>query len=148
MDIAEILFEIDAEIERLGRIRTIVEGLAWPPPRKQKKPRRRQPIPRELVIAAPRLTILPPKPTILPPKPTILPPKLTILPPKPRSEYRRKRKTVSEPRALSSAVPEKPVFVPRAAVRSELVTNATEFGLDALEAALRQNLLGRSSVIG
>ncbi len=36
MDIAEILFEIDAEIERLGRIRTIVEGLAWPPPRKQK----------------------------------------------------------------------------------------------------------------
>jgi hypothetical protein len=126
MDIAEILFEMDAEIERLGRIRTIVEGLAWPPPRKQKKPRRRQPIPRELVIAAPRLTILPPKP---------------------RSEYRRKRKTVSEPRALSSAVPEKPVFVPRAAVRSELVTNATEFGLDALEAALRQNLLGRSSVI-
>jgi hypothetical protein len=39
MDIAEILFEMDAEIERLGRIRTIVEGLVWPPPRKQKKPR-------------------------------------------------------------------------------------------------------------
>jgi hypothetical protein len=124
MDIAEILFEIDAEFERLGRIRTIVEGLAWPPPRKQKKPRWRQPILRELVIAAPRLTILPPRP---------------------RSEYRRKPKTVSEPRALSSAVPEKPVFVPRAAVRSELVTNATEVGLDALEAALRQNLLGASS---
>ncbi|WP_035348060.1 hypothetical protein [Edaphobacter aggregans] len=130
MEIAAILREIDAEIERLQYIRTIVEGLAWPAPRKQKQPRK-QKEPRQ------------PKP--VPQEPIIATPTLTFLPPKQRTEYRRRKKPAPEqPRALSSAVPDKPVFVPRAAVSAltEIVTKPVEFTPEALEAALRQNFLG------
>jgi hypothetical protein len=124
MDIAAILHEIDTDIERLQLARSIVMGLTAPTPRKLRPAKRPQPI---------RQPATAPSPT------------LTVLPPKTKREYRRRsRPHIDEPRALASAVTSKPVFVPRAALEThpKPMTATPLPSADALEAALRHNLLG------
>jgi hypothetical protein len=133
MDIAAILREIDAEIEKLERIRTIVEELLSPAPRKNIRTKRRVPVEHKEVITEPKLIVLPPT---------------LVLPPKLKREYRTRYKAfVQEPRALTSVIPKNPVFVPKAEVvaRPELVISTTEFNAEALEAALRKNFVGVAS---
>jgi hypothetical protein len=124
MDIAVILREIDAEIEKLESIRNIVAELASPIRKQTSSPKR-------VAKAAPEVIV---------PEPTLI-----VLPPKQKREYRRQWKPApEEPRALASKVPDRPVFVPKteAPVRSVFKTESTAFNPEALEAALRQNFLG------
>lgn len=123
MDLLSICDEIDAELDRLARIRKIVAELATPTRR-----RRRRPIAQVLAV-----------------RPISVPtPVSTVLPSKLKREYRRKAKPiVPQPTALAAPISDKPVFVPRApfvAARSEEV-KATELDLVTLEAAFRQNLM-------
>jgi len=130
MDITAILREIDTEIEKLKRARVALSELVGPAPLKKK--RRRKPVAAEPLIS---------------PSSVITPPRLTIVPPKKKPTYRRTFISVSQgPRALVSAVPNRPVFVPKAAVPplGVQVKRVAEFDPEVLEAAMRQNLLGRA----
>jgi hypothetical protein len=122
MNLAAILDEIDSELDRLARIRRIVEELAAPTRRERRSRLAQVPAVRPIPVPVPVLTVLPPKL---------------------KREYRRKAKPIAlQPTSLAAPISEKPVFVPRApfvAARSEEV-NATEFDPITLEAAFRQNL--------
>jgi hypothetical protein len=134
MDIAAILHEIDAEIEKLERIRTIVEGLLPTVPAKKIKAKRKKPVRDKEVVAEPNQIVPPPT--------------LVVLPPRSKREYRpRQIAIVQQPRPLASAIPQRPVFVPRAVIldRTEVATEHAGFAPEALEAALRKSFLGVAS---
>lgn len=128
MDIEAILREIDAEIEKLNAVRAVIATLEKPytPKRiRHSKPNRREaPVP---LVTVPSL------------------PAITVLPPKRKREYHRSYKPLpQEPRALSSGVPDKPVFVPLAKItqRNIPTSKAVDFDPERMEAALRHSLLG------
>ena len=134
MDIAAILRQIDAEIEKLKRIRTVIEELLPPAPRKKIEARRRKPVRQSEVVPEPRTIVTPTR--------------LIVVPPTVKREYRPRYKLIAlEPRALASVIPNKPVFVPKADVIAppNLVINGRGVDPEALEAALRKNLLGTTS---
>jgi hypothetical protein len=123
MDLVPILREIDAEIDRLKRIRKIVHGLSGT----IRLPRARKPRQSKATAETPSI-------------PT---PPLIILPPKQKREYRRRLKPVAEtPGALGPAPSDRPVFVPRAATTVRTKPNAGEISDNVLEATVRRNLLG------
>lgn len=118
-----IVGQIDAEIEKLQRIRAILEDLLT-----SKSPR----------IAKRRSARVRPLPGI-----EIKPePRLVVLPPKARSEYtRRVKEAVIEPKALAAPLSNFSVFVPKAAVPESQRAKAADAGSN-LEAVMRRRLLG------
>lgn len=121
MEIASILREIDVEIERLQRIREIVDGLSWSPPKVAVKPNPKAEVLRQ-ASQEPNLIVDPPRAK-----------RVCARRPKPARE---------EVRALAPAPFDRPVFVPREA----LTLAGTEmkrpvFDSDSLEAAVRKNLM-------
>jgi hypothetical protein len=122
MDFAPILREIEAELARLQTIRDIVSGLASRPIR----------------IRTPKLPPAPPQPE---PKPE---PRLLVVPARKQRERRTRLVTrPSEPTALAAPVSNKPVFVPKVqAIAPAPAPQPRSLDPDALEAALRRNLLG------
>ena len=123
MNIELIVGEIDAEIEKLKRIRAILEQLLTLKPQRIAKPRRARirRLPQVELQPEPRLVILPPK--------------------QPREYTRRVKQAAVEPKALAAPMSNRPVFVPKAAVResqpAQPVHDAT-----GLEALMRWKLLG------
>lgn len=123
MNIELIVGEIDAEIEKLKRIRAILEQLLTPKPEQFTKPRpaRLQSLPQIELRPEPRLVILPPKRT---------------------REYTRKVKQAAvEPKALAAPMSNRPVFVPKAAIGTSQPAKAAQDG-SGLEALIRRKLLG------
>jgi hypothetical protein len=123
MNLAAILRELDAEIEKLERARKIIQGVADSP-----RNRRRQP----------RQTSLPLAAAVIPE------PQIVVLPPKMKREYRPRVKPKERTAvALAPALFDKPVFVPRVVVSPPIATTpkTVEFNVDVFEAAVRQNLL-------
>jgi hypothetical protein len=123
MNLAAILRELDAEIEKLKRARKSIQELAHSPRNRRRKPRQASVLP--AIVANPE-------------------PQIVVLPPKIRREYRPRVK----PRAriavaLAPAPFDKPVFVPRVEVSPPIATTpkTAEFNADVFEAAVRQNLL-------
>lgn len=123
MDIAAILHAIDAEIEKLERVREIIAGLYRPVRRMQKKPKRAQTVPAMIPHAEPTLVIVPPRT---------------------KREYRTRVTATSQTaRALAAPVSLDPVFVPRAVSLDSPARDPRidEFDPQAMETAIRQNLL-------
>lgn len=123
MDMAAILQEIDAEIEKLERVREIIAGLYRPVRRRKKRPKRTPPVPAATARAEP---------------------KLVVVPPRTKREYRTRVKATTQiAGALAAPVSYSPVFVPRAISLDLPVREPKLNELDptALEAAMRQNLL-------
>jgi hypothetical protein len=135
MNIAAILSEIDAEIEALRNIRSIIQGLSAPVHPLRRKRKRTSSQPQESdqvelrVERLPRVEMLP---------------QIKVVPPKQRREYRPRTKPVLEmPRALARGPSTQPVFVRRTAVsETEPVFTAQGLSETALEAVVRQNLMG------
>ena len=123
MNIELIVGEIDAEIEKLKRIRAILEQLLTPKPQKIAKPRRAR------LQSLPQVELHPE-------------PRLVVLPPKQRREYtRRVKQAAVEPKALAAPMSNRPVFVPKAVVRESQPAQAVHDG-SGLEALMRRKLLG------
>ena len=123
MNIELIVGEIDTEIEKLQRIRAILELFLKPQSRRTERPRLAR------VRRSPQIEIRPE-------------PMLVVLPPKQRREYTRKvKQVVIEPRALAAPMSNLPVFVPKAALRQSQPAKAAHDGGD-LEALMRRRLLG------
>jgi len=123
MDVAAILRELDAEIEKLERARKIIQSLAYPPRNRRRKPRHASVLP--AIVANPE-------------------PQIVVLPPKMRREYRPRVKPMERTAvALAPARFDKAVFVPRVVVSPPIATTpkTAEFNADVFEAAVRQNLL-------
>lgn len=138
MDIEGILREISAEIEMLQQMREIVASLETPAvPLRSRRGVRKQIKNLELQQEVNSQEIS-----------TEAAPVLVVLPPRQKREPRtRVRASSQEPKALASSIPERPVFVPRVTkeVEPKVVkaeSAATAFDPAALEAALRQSLLG------
>ena len=129
MDIASIVRQIDAEIDKLERARAILSNInaLVPLPWKTNRSPQVEDQTTEEESSADAL------------------PRLTVVPAKMKREYRRSQRFAREPRALCSEVPDRPVFVPRPAETEhrEHVVTMPEMSDDALEAALRHNLLVR-----
>jgi hypothetical protein len=123
VNIELIVGEIDAEIEKLKRIRAILEQLLTPKARKTAKPRRAsvRPLPQLELRPEPRLVILPPK--------------------RPREYTHRAKQAVVEPKALAAPISNRPVFVPKAAVPDSQPAQ-TVHDASGLEALMRRKLLG------
>lgn len=123
MNIELIVGEIDAEIEKLKRIRTILGKLLAP---KSRTIAKRRPAPlRQL----PQVSVRPE-------------PRLVVLPPKERREYtRRVQPVLVEPKALAAPASSRPVFVPKTAIRNAEPAKVTDPGIN-LEAVMRRKLLG------
>jgi hypothetical protein len=122
VNIELIVGEIDAEIEKLQRIRAILEHFLVPKSRTTTKrgPAREKRLPQIEVQPAPRLVVLPPRQ---------------------RREYtRRVKPVVREPKALAAPISSLPVFVPKAAVQESRPAKATGDG-SGLEAVMRRKLL-------
>ena len=145
MDIAAILSELDAEIEKLQHVRKIIVGLEYTVRSRKKKPPRK-PLSSPVTAAEPLLTKLPPKsvrehrqrakrlanglehpvrshkkkPNQKPlpsPVTAAAKPLLIKLPSKLKREYRPRVKSFAQaPIALAAAPSDRPVFVPRAAL--------------------------------
>lgn len=123
MDIPAIVRELDAEIDRLKRIRQIVQGLLGGAPLPAVKQLR--------------------KPKAVVKRPSAATPQLIVLPPKQKREYRpRLKPIVVAPRALAPAPSDKPVFVPSASP-VVLIPNVKDIDVEVLETNVRKNLLGR-----
>ena len=123
MNIEGILREIDAEIDMLRRIRSIVEGLSGAAVKKHGKPKRTRVV-RDIQTE---------------PKPE---PRLIVVPPKQKRAYtRRVKPLVSEPKALAAPLSVRPVFVPRS-MPAEPQPAKMDTDANALEATMRQKLLG------
>jgi hypothetical protein len=123
VNIELIVGEIDAEIEKLQRIRAILEKLLAPESRTIAKPRpaRRKQVPQIAVRPEPRLIVLPPIE---------------------RREYtRRVPPVLIEPKALAAPASSRPVFVPKAAIREAPPAKVADHGIN-LEAVMRRKLLG------
>ena len=123
MNIELIVGEIEAEIEKLKRIRAILEQLLTPKLQNRVKPRRAsvRPSPQVELQPEPRLVILPPK--------------------RPREYIRRVKQAGVEPKALAAPMSNRPVFVPKAAVGESQPAKAAHDG-SGLEALMRRKLLG------
>jgi len=137
MDFTPILFQIDTELERLERLRSVVSGISGTTPRiALSAPRRKK------KKAPPNQMLLTLESVV-----TVVEPRVVILPPKPKREYIPRVKAHAEaPRALMAAVPSRPVFVPKAVIaqRPEPVdAQPKEVDLAILEAEIRNNLLGK-----
>ena len=118
-----IVGEIDAEIEKLQGIRAILKKLLSPQPRMTVK---RQ---------SARVKRLPP----IAAQPE---PRLIVLPPRQRRAYTRRAKPIIiEPKALAAPASNRPVFVPKAAVRESQPAKVAGDG-SGLEAVMRRRLLG------
>lgn len=101
MDIAAILRELDAELERLYAIRVIVSSLEEAAPRST---RRKRTVTQKPAQDAPAVVEQEKKPE----------PRLVVLPAKMKRQYGpRVRRTVAEPKALAAPISERPVFVPK-----------------------------------
>jgi len=123
VNIELIIVEIDAEIEKLKRIRAILEQLLTPKSQRIAKPRRAR------VLRFPHVELQPE-------------PRLVILPPKQRREYTpRVKQATIEPKALAAPMSNRPVFVPKAAVRESQPAKAAH-DRSGLEAVMRRKLLG------
>lgn len=137
MNIAAIVSEIDAEIEKLHRIRDIVRRILGPTDqlrlrRKQTSGQARKAgSPKPSSDALPRLDMAPSPQTI-------------VLPLGKRREYRLRRKSISTlPKALARAPSTQPVFVPRSALaNAKPAFSAKSLSGTGLEAAIRHNLIG------
>lgn len=123
MNTETIVGQIDAEIEKLQRIRAIFEELLTPKPQ---------------VDAKPRPASLKPVPVSA----TKVEPRIIVVPPKERREYKRRVKPINvQPNALSAPVSSLPVFVPKAVVRQAPGERAASAD-SVVEAAIRRKLLG------
>lgn len=137
MDFTPILFQIDTELERLERLRSVVSGISGKNPRVTLSAPRRKPKkkPQNQMLLALESIV------------TVVEPRVVILPPKPKREYTPRAKAhVEAPNALAGAVSNRPVFVPKAvvALRSEPVAaQPKEVDLATLEAEIRKNFLGK-----
>ena len=124
MDIAAIVHEIDAEIEKLKLIREIIAGLYRPVRHTEQKSKRTQTVPATISHAEPTLVVLPLRT---------------------KREYRtRVKATPQTTRALAAPVLQSPVFVPRAVSLESPDRDSRVSGFNplAMEAAIRQTLLG------
>ena len=123
MDIEGILREIDAELDKLQRIRSIVVSLSRAAAIKPTKVRRTR-----------VLGFIQTDPT---PEP-----RLIVLPPKRKREYtRRVKPAIKESKALAPPINYRPVFVPKSMKAQPPITEPDR-DESALEAAMRQKLLG------
>jgi hypothetical protein len=123
MNIEPILREIDAEINKLRQIRSIVERLLQTESQQVLRMRR------ERLKRAPVADTTPE-------------PRVIVLPPRPQREYiRRARPTVAAPRALAAPTSSGPIFIPKAALRRPETAKAAATD-SVLETAMRQKLLG------
>jgi hypothetical protein len=122
VNIELIVDEIDAEIEKLQRIQAILKRLLSPRPQMVAKPRPAR------VKRLPQIADQPE-------------PGFIVLPPKQRREYTPRAKPILiEPRALAAPANNRPVFVPKAAVRRS--EPAKVAGVDSrMEAVMRRKLL-------
>ncbi|HEY4358227.1 MAG TPA: hypothetical protein VGN16_20950 [Acidobacteriaceae bacterium] len=130
MNIEAILRELDAEIEKLERVRAMFLSLSSYSPSIE-TPKKR-----------------PEKKRALPMTPVIPEPQLVVLPPKVKREYQpRPKPATSAPRALAAPVSDRPVFVPRVALIPPAAEAAPKPALtaEALEKAVRQNLFGSAA---
>jgi hypothetical protein len=139
MDYGSILHEIDAELDRLMKIRAILSGLLQPAPATQDT---------EVATAAPAVRRKKSKPQQAPAEErtqVVVPePQVVVLPPKQKREYRRRSRThVPEPRALAAPRSDRPVVVQKSAspvvVRAVVPPAASS---EEIEAVMRQKLLG------
>lgn len=132
MNIAAILRELDAELERLHAIRGIVSGLALAAP--MTTPRK------------PRTLRKPAEASPVSPQPELpAEPRLVVLPAKVKRQYGpRTRRVIAESKALAAPASDRPVFVPKTPEASPAprVAPVVALDADAIEAALRKNLLG------
>ena len=123
LNIAAILHEIDAEIEKLKQAREIIAGLYRPVRRTEQKSKKAQTVTATIPRAEPALVVLPPRA---------------------KREYRTRAKpTPQTARALAAPVSLDPVFVPRATSLDLPAPDprVNEFDPQAIEAAMKQNLL-------
>lgn len=132
MNIEVILRELDAEIEKLERVRDMFLNLSsyTLPAEKPKKK-----LDKKRTAPAPEV-------------PVVSDPQLVVLPPKVKREYQpRTRHTAQEPRALAAPVSDRPVFVPRVAVvpAPKAAPEKPALTADELEKALRHNLFGSAA---
>jgi len=129
MDIGIIVAEIDAEIEKLRRIRHIIQGLSVPVRRLRREHKQVSVQPAQIGSSNSPVEIVP---------------KIEILPPKKIREYRpRVRRALEMPKALAAAPSSRPVFVPRSAVPiSKAAIAVPTLTATALELAVRQKLMG------
>jgi hypothetical protein len=126
MDIAAILRELDAELERLEQVRAILLSIAGPGRLTTKVRKQEASAPEPVAVAQPE-------------------PVLTIVPPKVKRVYRPRVKAVAAAvTALAAPLSDKPVFVARAAsvAPAPQPIRATE---ESLEASVRRNLLGSAA---
>lgn len=121
MDIAAILREIDAELDKLMQVRRILSELIEPSPQKRVRAKR----------ATPRL-----------PQPAAEP-QIIVLPPKLKREYhRRVKQHVPEPRAIGGAVPNAPVVVRKITDETAVPVRVVSIPEQSLESVMRSKLLG------
>ncbi|NUQ28519.1 MAG: hypothetical protein HOQ35_08400 [Acidobacteriaceae bacterium] len=127
MDIDWIIREIDTEIERLRHIRDFVEHLSntldVEPKTARKTSSKKRTSPRSE-------------------------PPVIVLPPKEKRTYTPRRKTIVEsPRALASAIPDRPVFVSKPSPVSAPSVKIETPPIDTkeLEAAVRRSLFGQTA---
>ncbi|SNT29863.1 hypothetical protein SAMN05421770_10732 [Granulicella rosea] len=124
-----ILRGIDAEIDKLLRVRAILLEVAEPAPIKPVSVKRAYAKRAPVVDAEPE-------------------PRVTILPPRQKREYtRRPKPAATAPNALSASVSDKPVFVPKTAPLAIPAQAAPPPDDSALEAAMRQHLLGGAAPV-
>jgi hypothetical protein len=124
VNIELIVCEIDAEIEKLQRIRGILKNLLAP---------KSQTVAKWRPARVKRLPVIDVQPV----------PRLVVLPPRQRREYtRRVKPVVIEANALVRPVSSRPVFVPKAAVAGSQPAKTAVHRSAGLEAVMRRKLLG------
>lgn len=138
MDIAAIVRLIDAELDKLRTVRGILTDISTKHP--VDRPSRKS------ATTKTRQAQSPSPPAELPM--AVHEARATVLPPKVKRSYGPRIKPVShEPKALSAPMSDRPVFVPKATASTQvsqpgIALVAASQDLDAMEAALRRNLLG------
>lgn len=128
MDIDWIIREIDTEIERLRLIRDFIENLSNTLEVEPKAPRKASARKKNSPRTEPPVIVLPPKE------------KRTYTP--------RRRSPVESPRALASAIPDRPVFVSKpapAAATPSVKIETPPIDTKELEAAVRRSLFGQTA---
>lgn len=131
MDIDWIIREIDAEIDRLRLIRDFIENLSDTLEVEPRTPRKASSMKTNKKTT-----------------PRLMEPPVIVLPPKEKRTYTPRRKpSVESPRALASAIPDRPVFVskssPVAAPSVKIETPPVD--TKELEAAVRRSLFGQTA---
>jgi len=136
MNIAAIVGEIDAEIDKLRRIREIVQSIRVSAPPKRSKRGRRASQQSGTDVSRPQAELL----TDISKVPM---PQLIVLPARRKREYRPRIRPVPDmPKALAQAPSSRPIFVPRSAVpNGKPVVAIPRLNEGALEAVVRQNLM-------